>query len=197
MPAFMLGMRRTIRRFSRKSRSSTEPVARAPLLSCSPAKTNEPTRWSATPPTSGECGGLRMLIGPRGFCLLTPDGIRAYAPVQQVLGELSRATGKLGALLTDSVRTELAQIEERHREERMCESEAARKLLMLVGPMIEVAVAAAIGSHSEAMMRARASRAERSRPSRVSEASASPERKRPAISPAPSPLKVSMELSDL
>jgi len=137
-----------------------------------------------------------MLIGPRGFCLLTPDGVRAYAPVEQVLGELSRATGKLAALLTDSVLTDLAQIEERHQEGRMCESEAARKLLMLVGPMIELAVAAAIGSHSEAMVRARASRAERSRTSRASEASASPERKRPAISPAPSPLKVSMEFSE-
>lgn len=103
---------------------------------------------------AGDCTGVRMLTGSAGFCLLQPEsGNKIFTRCEQVIVELCRTcqaeaskaetTGRTP--LSEQVYNEVQLVREKLSSGRIDEGEAARKLLMLVGPRIEMAVAVAAG----------------------------------------------------
>jgi hypothetical protein len=99
---------------------------------------------------SGDCEGLRLVVGNDGFALLNrSDGTRQTCAVHDVLLAMDSATGSKGGRLKSAVVSEKAALKTLRAELKtgqISEGVAARKLCMLIGPPIEIAVAAAVAA---------------------------------------------------
>lgn len=126
----------------------------------------------------GGCDGLRVLIGRRGFCLHKPDGSRAYASVADVHAQLRRAAvgapcqpGHKDARLQTAAATHLKAIDAvvaKIGAGGIDDAEAARQIMVIVGPPMHLAVAMALPKDTtERVGRARAASAHEARKASV------------------------------
>ena len=138
-------------------------VAIAPVSSSTAADTTataETTEGGLRPPLSSS---HRVLVGKAGFEILTKDtGKRKLATADAVFEALARmvdsGTDARARSITDAYRaneTAIVALRQEYADGEKTEGEAARSLLMLIGPSLEWAVASAVAANSGALRRAR------------------------------------------
>ncbi len=147
--------------------------------------------------TIGQCEGVRLIIGRRGFCQLSADGARAYVSVAELHASLTKAASRpaeersrdsLG-LLQEAAATHadtLAEIAGKVASGKLEEAEAARQIMVLLGPATYHAVAMALTSSMATAKLTRARQARRaSMPASLQASSAatagSSSKKRPSV----------------
>ncbi|EOD12570.1 hypothetical protein EMIHUDRAFT_445959 [Emiliania huxleyi CCMP1516] len=141
-------------------------------------------------PQSGECGGLRMVVGSKGFGMLKGSE-KQYVGVAAVLTALLKPESVAEPLRSIALakREDIESLAERHAltegANKLPEGEAAKKLLMLVGPPIEIAVLGAIGGKSSALARAKAIRESRTSRAAKPAAAAKPDAARDSTASKP------------
>lgn len=109
--------------------------------SAQPAPEPEPPQETTQEPETS-----RVIIGRRGFCLLRPDGARAYATCAEVHAILLRAAkGHPDKALMKAAKSNAAELAEI--QLKLCsgldEGEGAKQMMVLVGESIKDAIAMA------------------------------------------------------
>lgn len=109
-------------------------------------------RAEAPVDTAEEPEPLRVTAGQRGFCLLSPDGVRRYASCLQVLERIRPRDLPPGAQgfkeehlqIVARGWPELSVVERGLKESTVPEADAAQQILKLAGPAVPVAVSAIV-----------------------------------------------------